>query len=78
MNNLLEKKKDVKIFSVIAVSVIIGSMLMIAGPLTTTTKLAYAQQADPGSILNLAAANIPIDIPLIKGYVNGKEIYNSN
>ncbi len=52
-------------------------MLMIAGPLTTT-KLAYAQQADPGSILKLAAANIPIDIPLIKGYVNGKEIYNSN
>ncbi|MGI9010310.1 MAG: DUF7482 domain-containing protein [Nitrososphaeraceae archaeon] len=73
MNNILENKKDVKIFSAIAISVIIGSMLMIAGPLTT--KLAYAQQLDPGSVLKLAAANIPIDIPLIKGYVNGKEMY---
>jgi hypothetical protein len=73
-NNLLEKKKDVKFFSAIAVSVIIGSMLMIAGPLTTT-KLSYAQQVEPGSVLKLYAANIPIDIPLIKGYVNGKEMY---
>ncbi|HJU59081.1 MAG TPA: hypothetical protein VJ583_04985 [Nitrososphaeraceae archaeon] len=73
MNNLLEKKKDVKIFSVVVVSIIIGSMLMIAGPLTT--KLVYAQQVEPGSVLKLYAANIPIDIPLIKGYVNGKEMY---
>ncbi len=72
MNNLLEKK-NLKIFSAIAISVIIGTMLMITGPLTT--KLAYAQQSDPGSVLKLAAANIPIDIPLIKGYVNGKEMY---
>ena len=50
-------------------------MLMIAGPLTAN-KLAYSQQqVEPGSVLKLAAANVPIDIPLIKGYVNGKEMY---
>jgi hypothetical protein len=48
-------------------------MLMLAGALTI--KLTYAQQADPGSVLELANANIPIDIPLMKGYVNGKEMY---
>lgn len=52
---------------------IIGSLLMISSPLTTN-KVAYAQ-SDPGSVLKLAAANIPIDIPLIKEYVNGKEMY---
>ena len=53
---------------------IIGSLLMIAGPLLTPNKIAYAQ-SEPGSVLKLASGNIPIDIPLLKGYVNGKEMY---
>jgi hypothetical protein len=79
MKNLLRQNKirERKIFSNIMAFAIIGSLLMIAGPLPTTTinKVVYAQQSDPGSVLELAAANIPIDIPLIKGYVNGKEMY---
>ena len=78
MKNLLRpNKRERKIFTNVMAFAIIGSLLLIAGPLLTTTinKIAYAQQSDPGSELKLAAANIPIDIPLIKGYVNGKEMY---
>ncbi len=73
MKNLRLNKKDVK-FSTIMTFAIISLLIMIAGPLTTN-KVAYAQQSDPGSVLKLASANIPIDIPLLKGYVNGKEMY---
>jgi hypothetical protein len=69
MKNLRLNKKDVK-FSTIMTFAIISSLLMIVGPLTTN-KVAYAQ-SDPGSVLKLASANIPIDIPLLKEYVNGK------
>jgi hypothetical protein len=78
MKNLLrQNKRELKIFSSVMAFAIIGSLLLIAGPLLTTTthKVAYAQQSDPGSVLKLYAANIPIDIPLIKGYANGKEMY---
>ena len=73
MKNLLPNKKDVKIFSNVMAFAIIGSLLIVAGPLTINT-VVYAQ-SNPGSALKLAAANIPIDIPLIKEYVNGKEMY---
>ena len=71
-----QSKKYMKKYSVIITFVIIGSLIMIAGPLTTI-KVIYAQQttADSGSVLKLYAANIPIDIPLVKGYVNGTEMY---
>jgi hypothetical protein len=77
MKNLLQlnKGKNVKIFLTIMAFAIIGSLLMITGPSTAINKVAYAQQSDLGSVLKLYAANIPIDIPLIKEYVNGKEMY---
>ena len=75
MKNILSNNRnDVKIFSTVAAFAVIGLLLMVAGPLTTN-KVVYAQQSDPDSVLKLYAANIPIDIPLIKGYVNGKEMY---
>lgn len=73
LRTLNNHQKELKIFSTVMVFTIIGSLLMISSPLTTN-KVAYAQ-SDPGSVLKLAAANIPIDIPLIKEYVNGKEMY---
>ncbi len=73
MKNLLPNKRNVKIFSNVMAFAIIGSLLMIASPLLTN-KIVYAQ-SDQSSVLKLYAANIPIDIPLIKGYVNGKEMY---
>ena len=36
---------------------------------------AQGQEATPGSVLKLARASIPIDIPLAKGYENGNEIF---
>jgi hypothetical protein len=33
------------------------------------------QQQEPGSILKLSIANIPIDIPLSKGYIDGNIAY---
>jgi len=74
MKNLLSDKRNLKIFSNVMAFAIIGSLLMIAGPLLTPNKIAYAQ-SEPGSVLKLASANIPIDIPLLKGYVNGKEMF---
>jgi hypothetical protein len=71
----IQSKKSMKKFSAIITFVIIGSLIMITGPLTTIKDIYAQQTADPGSILKLYAANIPIDIPLIKGYVNGKEMY---
>jgi hypothetical protein len=71
---LLNNRKDVKIFSTVAVFVIIGSLLMVVADPLITNNIVYAQ-SNSGSVLKLAAANIPIDIPLIKEYVNGKEMY---
>ena len=66
MKNLLrQNKREQKIFSNIMTFAIIGSLLMIADPLLTPNKIAYAQ-SEPGSVLKLASANIPIDIPLLK------------
>jgi hypothetical protein len=33
------------------------------------------EETKPGSVLKLARTNVPIDIPLLKGYENGNEIY---
>jgi hypothetical protein len=33
------------------------------------------QTSAPGSVLKLSRTNVPIDIPLLKGYENGNEIY---
>ena len=48
-------------------------------PVPYLQQQAFAQntsaQAEPGSVLKLARTNVPIDIPLLKGYENGNEIY---
>lgn len=54
------------LFALIAVSPLI---------LTQNQGNAQGQQAGPGSVINLARANIPIDIPMGMGYENGNEIF---
>jgi hypothetical protein len=56
---------------------LITSTVMLSPLMTQQQQQAFAQQAppEPGSLLKLARTNIPIDIPLIKGYENGNEIY---
>jgi hypothetical protein len=57
-----------KVVSPILAAVIFTSIL----PLSLGIVLA---QGEPGSVLKLARANIPIEIPLAKGYENGNEIF---
>ena len=54
------------VFAIIAISALM---------LTQNQGNAEGLQATPGSVFKLARANIPIDIPLAKGYENGNEIY---
>jgi hypothetical protein len=67
-----------------ALSLAIGIFLLTSVAATGVTasplqQQAFAQQiseeAGPGSVLKLARTNVPIDIPLLKGYENGNEIY---
>ena len=70
-----------------AMTLVIGIILLASAaangtesPLLIQSKQqAFAQQAfaetEPGSVLKLARTNVPIDIPLLKGYENGNEIY---
>src|SRR5687768_9518728 len=44
-----------------------------AGQNNTTPQ--NTSSAEPGSVLKLSSASVPIDIPLMKGYENGNEIF---
>ena len=63
----------------IAVGIILitATILIIPSLLTQQQEQTFAQQATtetgPGSVLRLARTNVPIDIPLLKGYENGNE-----
>jgi hypothetical protein len=50
-------------------------VMIFTSALTVTLSQTFAQQVAPGSALKLSRASIPIDIPLIKGYENGNDIY---
>jgi hypothetical protein len=70
-----------------AMTSVLGIILLVSAaaigtisPLLIQSKQqAFAQQASaetgPGSVLKLTRTNVPIDIPLLKGYENGNEIY---
>src|SRR5438093_7241328 len=63
--------KSVAITASILVAIIAASPLL----LTMNEGKVQGQEAAPGSVLKLARASIPIDIPLAKGYENGNEIF---
>ena len=63
--------KSVTITASILVAIIAASPLL----LTMNEGKAQGQEVAPGSVLKLARASIPIDIPLAKGYENGNEIF---
>jgi hypothetical protein len=50
-------------------------VMIITSALMVTLSQAFAQQAAPGSVLKLSRASVPIDIPLMKGYENGNDIF---
>lgn len=68
----------------IALTLAVGIFLLTSAAAAATTvsplqQQVFAQQVteetEPGSVLKLARTNVPIDIPLLKGYENGNEIY---
>lgn len=73
-------KKYSIILSSIAIAVLVA-MIALA-PMVSQQHQVIAQQEQqqqqqpgPGSVLKLSRANVPIDIPLMKGYENGNEIF---
>jgi hypothetical protein len=73
MANSYKDRKPVRSLSVaiIALIALIGTSLLIV----TMSQATAQEQTAPGSILKLSRASIPIDIPLVKGYENGNEIF---
>jgi hypothetical protein len=72
-------KKYPIMLSSIAIAVLVA-MIALA-PMVSQQQRILAQQEQeqqqlgPGSVLKLSRANVPIDIPLMKGYENGNEIF---
>jgi hypothetical protein len=59
----------------ITASILVAIIGASTSLLTMNQGEAQGQEATPGSVLKLARASIPIDIPLAKGYENGNEIF---
>ena len=72
MNKVNEKNRPNKSSTVTAAILVV---MIFASALTVTQSQAFAQQVAPGSVLKLSRATVPIDIPLIKGFENGNDIY---
>jgi hypothetical protein len=64
-----------------ALTFVVGIFLLAVATAIALTVLPLQHQvfalveAEPDSVLKLARTNVPIDIPLLKGYENGNEIY---
>lgn len=69
---MANQKKSWSILSPVAVTVFVAALVSVA-PLQQQQIL--AQQQEPGSVLKLSQANVPIDIPLSQGYVDGNLAY---
>jgi hypothetical protein len=76
--------RGLSIIAATGMTLAIGFFLLTSVAATTVTvsplqQQVFAQQVteetEPGSVLKLARTNVPIDIPLLKGYENGNEIY---
>jgi hypothetical protein len=72
-SNFSRKNKPNTLTTTITVAILVATIITSA--LTITLSQGFAQQAAPGSVLKLSRASVPIDIPLIKGFENGNDIY---
>jgi hypothetical protein len=63
----------------LAVGIFLLTSVAAAATVSSLQQQVFAQQVteetEPGSVLKLARTNVPMDIPLLKGYENGNEIY---
>ncbi|MGH9988646.1 MAG: DUF7482 domain-containing protein, partial [Nitrososphaeraceae archaeon] len=59
----------------LTLAVFMLTVTIVLGPTSIQQQVFAQQQSDPGSVLKLSRTNVPIDIPLLKGYENGNELY---
>src|ERR687891_1404915 len=63
----------------LTIAVFLLTATIVLGPTSTLQQqqqqVLAQEPSEPGSVLKLSRANVPIDIPLLKGYENGNEIY---
>jgi hypothetical protein len=65
-------------YTTLTIAAFLLTAAIIIGPTALEEQLQQVlaqQQADPGSVLKLSRTNVPIDIPLLKGYENSNDIY---
>jgi hypothetical protein len=77
--NVYKIRKNIPQSYVRSITLTIAAFLLTAtivlGPTSIQQLVLAQQQSEPGSVLKLSRSNVPIDIPLLKGYENGNEIY---
>ena len=69
--NLLPNSAVIEVVLILLLS----STMVIFYPLVSEQQQQHQQDEPPGSILKLAKANVPINIPLSKGYIDGNIAY---
>jgi hypothetical protein len=89
MNSKNKQQKSIVILSYLTMVLLISTVIFSAQSqeifgqqltttANTTTLISTSNQSSAeniGSVLKLSQSNIPIDIPMMKGYQNGQEIY---
>jgi len=68
-------KEDKSLRSSMMTLTVLVAMIDASLLIVTMNQVIAQEQAAPGSVLKLSRASIPIDIPLVKGYENGNEIF---
>ncbi len=74
-------RKNIPAVYVRPITLTIAALLLTATAVLGPSSIQQEQQAlaqqqpEPGSVLKLSRTNVPIDIPLLRGYENGNDIY---
>src|SRR5215475_11447044 len=69
------QNKSLSILSPIATIFLIIMIASVSVTVLFQQQQQILAQQEPGTLLKLSRASIPIDIPLRKGYVNGNEVF---
>src|ERR671911_1822563 len=62
-------------FITLPIAAFLLTATIVLGPISIQQQVLAQQPSDLGSVLKLSRTNVPIDIPLLKGFENGNEIY---
>ncbi|HYZ60475.1 MAG TPA: hypothetical protein VE544_12530 [Nitrososphaeraceae archaeon] len=62
-------------FITLPIAAFLLTATIVLGPTSIQQQVLAQQPSDLGSVLKLSRTNVPIDIPLLKGFENGNDIY---